>query len=84
MTRVGSQRHRKKCVYINTSFSTYGFIVHTSVLTSLLLYGTTISSIVCIFLHLFYTDTLKFTYKKGIGKGHPCTGTEALYRPYDP
>jgi len=22
--------------------------------------------------------------KKGKGKGHPCTGTEALYRPYGP
>ena len=21
---------------------------------------------------------------KGKGKGHPCTGTEALYRPYGP
>jgi len=21
---------------------------------------------------------------KGKGKGHPCTGTEALYRPYSP
>ena len=21
-------------------------------------------------------------YKKGKGKGHPCTGTEALYKPY--
>jgi len=24
------------------------------------------------------------TYIKGKGKGHPCTGTEALYRPYNP
>jgi len=22
--------------------------------------------------------------KKGKGKGHPCTGTETLYRPYGP
>jgi len=24
------------------------------------------------------------TDSKGKGKGHPCTGTEALYRPYGP
>jgi hypothetical protein len=24
------------------------------------------------------------TCSKGKGKGHPCTGTEALYRPYGP
>jgi len=24
------------------------------------------------------------TEGKGKGKGHPCTGTEALYRPYGP
>jgi len=27
----------------------------------------------------------KYTFiKKGKGKGNPCTGTEALYRPYSP
>ena len=26
----------------------------------------------------------KFDFKVGKGKGHPCTGTEAQYRPYGP
>jgi len=29
-----------------------------------------------------YISRLKMSHKKG--KVHPCTGTEAMYRPYDP
>ena len=31
-----------------------------------------------------YRPTSTYRYKKKKGKVHPCTGTEALYRPYDP
>jgi len=27
---------------------------------------------------------VQYSRKKGKGKGHPCTGTEALYRTYGP
>jgi len=30
---------------------------------------------------VFFIKNQQYTGKKG--KGHPCTGTEALYRPYD-
>ena len=30
----------------------------------------------------YRTFYLSYTMNKGKGKGHPCTGTEALYRPY--
>jgi len=33
-------------------------------------------------LHVVKRCSVAFT--AGKGKGHPCTGTEALYRPYDP
>ena len=33
-------------------------------------------------------NTFRYPYTKAVGKGkgkmHPCTGTEALYRPYGP
>jgi hypothetical protein len=29
-------------------------------------------------------EILDVSTSKGKGKGHPCTGTEALYRPYGP
>jgi len=33
----------------------------------------------------YYKSTLRnITEGKGKGKVHPCTGTEALYRPYGP
>ena len=31
-----------------------------------------------------FTICKEILVKKGKGKGHPCTGTEALYRPYGP
>jgi len=37
----------------------------------------------CIQMHSS-SDFLKLTSVEGKGKGHPCTGTEALYRPYGP
>jgi len=30
------------------------------------------------------TSLCEFPHGKGKGKVHPCTGTEALYRPYGP
>jgi len=36
------------------------------------------------FLKKFGTEFDVLRSKKGKGKGHPCTGTEALYRPYGP
>jgi len=37
-----------------------------------------------LYLHGVYRDSFNFLFSKGKGKGHPCTGTEALYRPYGP
>ena len=33
---------------------------------------------------LLERELLSVKLNKGKGKGHPCTGTEALYRPYGP
>ena len=33
---------------------------------------------------LLARETCPNAIVKGKGKGHPCTGTEALYRPYGP
>jgi len=34
--------------------------------------------------NIIYGVSIRYEGKKGKGKVHPCTGTEALYRPYGP
>jgi len=69
MTRVGSQRHKKKRQYSVDSYRS---------LTSLM------CAVLVRLRDMISEFLLLARYSNCKGKGHPCTGTEALYRPYGP